>query len=59
MGTSSKYSVPLSTLEAVQVPVEQQVVEQDVHVHREYLTPEELDRARLLSTSEAGRLRLR
>ena len=29
------------------------------HVDREYLSPEELNRARLLSTSEAGRLRVR
>ena len=49
----------MATLESVEVPVEQQVIEQDVHVDREYLSPEELDRARLLSTIEAGRLRVR
>lgn len=59
MSSSNKYAVPMATLESVKVPVDQQVAEQDVSVDRQYLTPEELDRVRLLSTSAAGRLRVR
>lgn len=56
MATSNKYAVPLETLMSVVVPADEQVEQHDVHVVREYLTPQELDRARLLSTTEAGRL---
>ena len=55
----SKYAVPMSALQSVEVAVEEQVEEQDVHVDREYLAAEESDRARLLSTTGAGRLRVR
>ncbi len=59
MTTDNRYAVPVAALDEVRVPVEQQVEQQDVHVDQEYLAAEELDRARLLSTSGAGRLRVR
>ena len=59
VATPSKYSVPMDVLDSVKVPVDLQVEEQDVHVDHDYLTAEELDRARLLSPSSAGRLRPR
>lgn len=49
----------MSTLDGLEVPVERQVQARDVHLDREYVSPEELDRARLLSIADAGRLRVR
>ena len=57
MDSASCYVVPMSTLDGV--PVERQLQEQDVHLDREYVSPQELDRARLLSIADAGRLRVR
>ena len=59
MENGNRYAVPMASLESVEVPVDRQVAEQAVHLDREYLTPEELDRVRLLATCEAGRLRAR
>jgi hypothetical protein len=58
MTTPNRYAVPLAALDSVKVAVDDQVEEQDVHVDQEYLTAEELDRVRLLSTVAAGRLRV-
>lgn len=58
MTTPSEYAVPLAALDSVRVPPDKQIEEQDVHADREYLTAEELDRARLLSPSGAGKLHL-
>jgi hypothetical protein len=59
MEQQSKYAVPMAALQSVKVPADQLVEEQDVHVDRQYMAPEELDRARLLSSTEAGRLHIR
>lgn len=58
MEPTNPYAVPVAALDRVKVPTEQQVSEQSVHVDQEYLAPEDLDRARLLSPTSAGRLHL-
>ena len=59
MESRSRYAVPVEALDRVKVPADQQVIEQSVHVDQEYLAPQDLDRARLLSITSAGRLHLR
>ena len=59
MKPKSRYAVPVEALDRVRVPADRQVIEQAVHVDQEYLAPEDLDRARLLSITSAGRLHLR
>lgn len=56
---TSPYARPIAELDAVHVPADDQVEEQDVGAPREYVDPEDLDRARLLSIEHGGRLRLR
>ena len=53
----SRYRRPLEELEAVHVPVEEQVAEQETQPAREFLEPEDYDRLRLLNDpTHAGRL---
>ena len=56
---TNPYSRPLSELDAVHVAPDDQVEAQDVDSPREYVDPEDLDRARLLSIEHGGRLRVR
>jgi hypothetical protein len=58
MDQPSKYNVPMTVLDAVQVAPDEQVQEQDGDGIHEYLTAAELDRALLLSPTGAGKLRL-
>lgn len=58
-GMTSPYARPLAELDAVHVAPEDQLEEQDVDAPREYVDPEDLDRARLLSIEHGGRLRVR
>lgn len=53
-----RYRVPLDDLDAVRVPVEQQVALEPEPPHEGPLAAEELDRQRLLGITGAGRLRL-
>ena len=59
MEPRSRYAVPVEALDRVQVPADRQAIEQSVHVDQEYVSPEDLDRARLLSITSAGRLHVR
>lgn len=56
---TSPYARPLTELDAVHVAPEDQVEEQDVETPRDFVEPEDLDRARLLSIEHGGRLRVR
>ncbi len=56
---TSPYARPLTELDAVHVAPEDQVEEQDVDTPRDFVEPEDLDRARLLSIEHGGRLRVR
>lgn len=61
MTEPSRFTVSIDALEeSARVPVEQQVEGQSVDEHPEYVSPEDLDRLRLLNDpAGAGRLRLR
>ena len=56
---TSPYARPLAELDAVHVHADDQVEAQEVDAPREYVDPEDLDRARLLSIEHGGRLRVR
>jgi hypothetical protein len=58
MDKPSKYAVPMSQLDDIKVPVDEQVQEQDVHEAHDYLTAVELDRLLLLSPTSAGRVHI-
>lgn len=54
----TRYRTPMADLDAVRVPVEEQVTEQETEPAREFLDPEDADRLRLLNDpAGAGRLR--
>ncbi|MCW2615057.1 MAG: hypothetical protein JWN08_2051 [Frankiales bacterium] len=56
----TRFAVPLEQLDAVHVPVAEQVESQPGDEPRTYLDPEDADRLHLLANpSGAGRLRLR
>jgi hypothetical protein len=58
MDKKSRYAVPMAVLESVRVSPDEQIQEQAVDVVHEYLSASELDRARLLSPTGAGTLRV-
>ena len=55
--TASRYRVPMDDLDAVRVPVDEQVASEPEPPHDAPLAAEELDRQRLLGITGAGRLR--
>lgn len=59
MAGAARRSTSTASRRTLRVAPEDQVEEQDVAAPREYVDPEDLDRARLLSIEHGDRLRVR